>query len=206
MNTNKVYTTGQIAKICGVNFRTVIRWIKNGKIEAYALPGRGDKRVTHQSLVKFMNDNSIPLESLENDSSDDAIEPIKKVYTANDAKEILIVDDDENLLSSLKRILSIESTLKEYKITTISNSFKAGEYLSNQIPSIVLLDLSMPGMTGFDIIRHIRGKNKEVKIIVISAMPDHDLQKAINEGADLAVKKPYDAIDLTAKILEALDA
>ena len=37
-----VYTTGEIAKFVGVNFRTVIRWIERGQLDGYKLPGRGD--------------------------------------------------------------------------------------------------------------------------------------------------------------------
>ncbi len=40
-----VLTTGEAARICGVNFRTVLRWIDRGLLPAYKLPGRGDRRV-----------------------------------------------------------------------------------------------------------------------------------------------------------------
>lgn len=54
-------TTGEVAKYCGVNFRTVIRWIERGHLEAYKLPGRGDNRIPVESFVAFLKGNNMPI-------------------------------------------------------------------------------------------------------------------------------------------------
>ncbi|UTW47329.1 helix-turn-helix domain-containing protein [Bacterioplanoides sp. SCSIO 12839] len=54
-------TTGEVAKYCGVNFRTVIRWIERGHLEAYKLPGRGDNRIPIESFVAFLKGNNMPV-------------------------------------------------------------------------------------------------------------------------------------------------
>lgn len=54
-------TTGEVAKYCGVNFRTVIRWIERGHLEAYKLPGRGDNRIPIESFITFLKENNIPV-------------------------------------------------------------------------------------------------------------------------------------------------
>lgn len=54
-------TTGEVAKYCGVNFRTVIRWIERGHLEAYKLPGRGDNRIPIESFIEFLKENNIPV-------------------------------------------------------------------------------------------------------------------------------------------------
>jgi excisionase family DNA binding protein len=46
-------TTGEAAKYCGVNFRTVIRWIERGHLDAYKLPGRGDNRIPVDTFVDY---------------------------------------------------------------------------------------------------------------------------------------------------------
>ncbi|MDO6805884.1 helix-turn-helix domain-containing protein, partial [Wenyingzhuangia sp. 1_MG-2023] len=56
----QVLTTGEVAKYCGVNFRTVIRWIERGHLEAYKLPGRGDNRVPVAGFVRFLQSNEMP--------------------------------------------------------------------------------------------------------------------------------------------------
>ncbi len=54
-------TTGEVARFCGVNFRTVIRWIERGHLEAYKLPGRGDNRIPVTDFVSFLEKNQMPV-------------------------------------------------------------------------------------------------------------------------------------------------
>jgi excisionase family DNA binding protein len=54
-------TTGEIAELCGVNFRTVIRWIQRGHLKAFQLPGRGDNRVPIDDFIEFLRANDMPL-------------------------------------------------------------------------------------------------------------------------------------------------
>jgi len=57
----RTLTTGEIARYCGVNFRTVIRWIKRGYLNAFQLPGRGDNRVEVEDFLIFLKKNNIPI-------------------------------------------------------------------------------------------------------------------------------------------------
>lgn len=61
MRDKQALTTGEVAKYCGVNFRTVIRWIERGHLDAYKLPGRGDNRIPVESFVDFLNHNNMPV-------------------------------------------------------------------------------------------------------------------------------------------------
>lgn len=61
MRDKQALTTGEVAKYCGVNFRTVIRWIERGHLEAYKLPGRGDNRIPVDSFVAFLKGNNMPV-------------------------------------------------------------------------------------------------------------------------------------------------
>ncbi|WP_419811410.1 helix-turn-helix domain-containing protein [Bacterioplanoides sp.] len=61
MRDKQALTTGEVAKYCGVNFRTVIRWIERGHLEAYKLPGRGDNRIPVESFVAFLKGNNMPV-------------------------------------------------------------------------------------------------------------------------------------------------
>lgn len=54
-------TTGEAARFCGVNFRTVIRWIKRGHLRAYQLPGRGDNRIETKEFLAFLARNEMPV-------------------------------------------------------------------------------------------------------------------------------------------------
>lgn len=61
MREKQTLTTGEVAKYCGVNFRTVIRWIERGHLDAYKLPGRGDNRIPVESFIGFLKGNNIPI-------------------------------------------------------------------------------------------------------------------------------------------------
>ncbi|ASP40977.1 hypothetical protein CHH28_17240 [Bacterioplanes sanyensis] len=61
MREKQALTTGEVAKFCGVNFRTVIRWIERGHLQAYKLPGRGDNRIPVNGFVEFLKDNHMPV-------------------------------------------------------------------------------------------------------------------------------------------------
>ena len=66
----KIYTTGEVAKLLGININTVIKWFDDGKIEGFRLPGSRERRITHSALLQFMNGNNIPLELIQNSSPD----------------------------------------------------------------------------------------------------------------------------------------
>ena len=61
---NRVFTTGEVATICGVSADTVSRWFDLGQIDGYRLGPGGDRRIPYESLRKFMLSHGIPLERL----------------------------------------------------------------------------------------------------------------------------------------------
>jgi len=61
----KVYTTGEVAKLLGININTVIKWFDDGKINGFRLPGSRERRITHSALLSFMKTNKIPLELID---------------------------------------------------------------------------------------------------------------------------------------------
>ena len=61
MTDKQALTTGEAAKYCGVNFRTVIRWIERGHLDAYKLPGRGDNRIPVETFVDLLRKNDMPV-------------------------------------------------------------------------------------------------------------------------------------------------
>jgi excisionase family DNA binding protein len=57
----QILTTGDLARLCGVNYRTVLNWIKRGYLPTYKLPGRGDNRITVQEALRFMREHDLPI-------------------------------------------------------------------------------------------------------------------------------------------------
>lgn len=177
----EVLTTGDIAKYCGVHFRTVSRWIQKGHLKAFHLPGRGDSRVFVKDFIHFLKSNNIEI-------PDD----FKKTNVT--ASKALIVEDDLVMARSIKRTLQTMGL--ECEIA--SDGFRAGAIIGSSHPSLITLDLNMPGLGGMKVLEIVRSLSatKESIVLVISGMEDAQLKKAISAGANAVLKKPFNKTQL----------
>ncbi|MFT5995865.1 MAG: two-component system response regulator VicR [Glaciecola sp.] len=170
----KSLTTGAIAQYCDVNLRTVIRWIDKGSLKGYKLPGRGNNRVTVKDFITFLKENDMPIPS--------------EFVPSN--KTTLIVDDDIDMANAIKRVLRKNG----FVCDTATNGFLAGSKLMQHKPALMTLDLNMPGLNGFELLEHIRKQDEfqDLKILVISALNQDSLNKALALGADAVLSIPFD--------------
>ena len=182
----RVFTTGEVAKYCGVHFRTVIRWIERGKLKAYKLPGRGDNRIEENDFLAFLETNGMPI-------PDDLQQHFKR---------ILIVDDEKEMASVIQRIFKREG----YETAIAHDGFQAGEMLSTFQPNLMTLDLSMPHMDGFAVLEYISNHShyKKLKVVVVSALDDTVLEQTKSAGAHRALSKPFKKDDLLEVVKELI--
>jgi len=174
-----VLTTGEIASYCGVNLRTVIRWLDSEKLKGYKLPGRGNNRILTADFIDFLNQNRMPIPS----SLAKVEDPL-----------VLIVDDEAAMAKSIKRIAHKAGVRSLIAV----DGFQAGLMLSMHKPQMITLDLSMSGFNGFDVLKFARDQEglQGIKIIVISALGQNKLDEALALGADRVLSKPFDASEL----------
>jgi excisionase family DNA binding protein len=92
----KVFTTGQVAKICKVAPRTVSKWFDSGRLKGYRIPGSQDRRIPREYLIKFLKEHGMPLGDLEDEAM----------------AKVLIVAQDQVLIENLKRELPPEKSFK----------------------------------------------------------------------------------------------
>lgn len=113
-----------------------------------------------------------------------------------DKKKILIVDDDENIAELISLYL-----IKECFDTEIAlNGEEALEKFKVYQPQLVLLDIMLPGMDGYDVCREIR-KDSNVPIIMLSAKGEvFDKVLGLKIGADDYMVKPFDSNELVARV------
>ena len=118
------------------------------------------------------------------------------------AQRILLVDDQPQNLRLLEGILGPYG----YTISAASSGDEALRSIAADAPDLVLLDVVMPGMTGYDVCRQIRANDstKFVPIVMMTASPDQDKVAAIESGADDFVFKPFDKQELLARIRSLL--
>ena len=119
------------------------------------------------------------------------------------SKKVLIVDDEEHIVELLKFNLEIEG----YQIYTANNGVDAVKLVQIKQPDIVLLDLMLPGIDGYDVCKAIK-RNKEVSntpIIMLTAKGEEfDKVLGLELGADDYITKPFSIRELQARVKAVL--
>jgi CheY-like chemotaxis protein len=116
-------------------------------------------------------------------------------------KTILVVDDNPDVINSLK--IGLEDTTLEYRILGAENGQKCLEILNNNImPDIILLDIMMPHMSGWEVFDRIKKDPSlsTIPIIFLTARTDRTAKNAGNFLGDDYIEKPFDIINLKKRI------
>ena len=166
-------TPNQVAEMLMVSPITVRQWSQKGELESMQTPG-GHRRYLYSHVQKFAKDRNLSLHM------HDASRP-----------RLLIVDDDEQLVEFINEILS--SRYPDLEIETAADGFEAGLKIKSFQPSIVLLDLMMPGLNGFDVCSRLKSDplTKNLRIIIVSGyLSDENVNKALTAGAESCLAKP----------------
>lgn len=117
--------------------------------------------------------------------------------------KVLIVDDEPNILMSLDFLMRKEG----YEVFVARNGTEAMESLHSNLPDVVLLDIMMPDVDGYEICKHIKSTEelKHCKVIFISAKSkESDIQKGYEVGADFYITKPFTNKQIVSKVKELL--
>jgi DNA-binding response OmpR family regulator len=110
---------------------------------------------------------------------------------------IMVIDDESSVTIVLDRILTAEG----FKVTVANNGPAALDLLNNVEPDLIMLDIKMPGMDGYQTLEKIRDKYDDVPVIMLTAIPDAaSVNKTINLRADDYVRKPFRTAELVARI------
>ncbi|MFA6242409.1 MAG: response regulator [Candidatus Hydrogenedentales bacterium] len=180
---NKVFTSGEVAAICGVSPDTVSRWFDLGQIEGYRLGPGGDRRIPYDSLRQFMLNHGIPLDRLEESE-----------------RRVLVVDDDPYYLDVIPAALS---KVGDFKIFTASTGFDAGTQVVENSPHVVILDIHLSDMDGRMVCERVKSRpeTKNTRVLAISGYIDDDEASMLNDyGFDDYLKKPFSMSDLCQRV------
>lgn len=113
--------------------------------------------------------------------------------------KILIVDDDESIRDTYEQILSTEG----YDLYFAADGYQGIAMAEQHKPDLVMLDIMMPGMTGFEVCRRIRQTPllAEMPILMITALDDHESAiKGLETGADDYIVKPFSRREICARV------
>jgi len=118
-------------------------------------------------------------------------------------KKVLIVDDELNIVTALEFLLQKSG----YEVMAAQNGDEALKRIESFAPDLVLLDVMMPRISGYEVCRRMRERAewKHIKIIMLSAKGrEAEVSKGVSLGADLYVTKPFSNNELVGKIGELL--
>ena len=183
------YTTGQAAQLLGVCIRTVQLWVENGQIDSWKTNG-GHRRLSKESVNALLDsDNTL---------SDTASE-------ARTAPRILLVEDSKSDARLLRQFVLTASP--DAEIAEAADGYEALIALGRQTPDILITDLQMPNMDGFQMLAAIQQQLGDEKpaILITTAYSEAELKQlpAIPDFVSAVLYKPLD-LNLFAQQLKTV--
>jgi len=185
-----ILTVFKASQVCKVSPKTIINWIESGHIPAYKTVG-GHRRIKQTDLIAFMNKQGIPVP--------EGSEPM------DERRRILVVDDDPIIVETI--VQSLEEDEHDYEVVSASDGFEAGLQVNHFKPHLMILDIMMPDIKGYEVCRKIKSdeKTKDTCIIVLSAYLDDEKFKKMKEyGADVCFSKPLPLPQLKKEVARLL--
>ena len=139
------YTPNDVGGLMGVHHNTIKNWIKSKQVVAFQTVG-GHYRVPRREVVRLIKNRGLPVpEELQG--------PMGLVY---------IVDDDELIRRAMDDALS-----EDYEVYTFNNGFEALMQIGRLKPDLLILDIYMPGIDGFAMVRKLRQDDKLANLRVV---------------------------------------
>ncbi len=175
-------TLGQAAKFLGVAQSTIRKWSDQGRLPAFYTPG-GHRRFRRAELELFI-ERSRP--------GGGRARPL-----------VLVIDDD----AGLRELVRVTFELGGYAVGEAGSREQALSAIAEQAPDLVLLDLVMPGVDGWQLLRELQERHGSIPVIVFSGKVDQTAAaEAAEHGADGFVGKPFDPDDLLERARKLVSA
>lgn len=184
----KVFTTGQVAKICKVAPRTVGKWFDSGRLVGFRIPGSQDRRIPRECLIRFLKEHGMPLGDLAD---------------ATVAK-VLLVTHDSILLRELERELPQKMNFKFEAVGTI---FDAGIETQGFNPDCVIIDFCIGPKEAARLCQNLRRNANCTDMIIIVLLPDNVSMLSFDRSTiNETFKKPFDAALLAERLRTLIGA
>lgn len=165
---DELMTTRQAGEALGVAVRTVQLWVESGILPAWRTAG-GHRRIARSAVEKLMAERAqvIAQPTVKHEVSADAKRPLK----------LLVVEDDPDLLRLFT--LMVEGWDFPVELTTAANGFEGLVRIGQIRPDMVVTDLNMPGMDGFQMVRSLKRPDSgfdDLNIVAVSALGAGDIR------------------------------
>lgn len=185
----KVFTTGQVAKICKVAPRTVSKWFDSGRLKGYRIPGSQDRRIPREQLIRFLKDHGMPLGELEEE----------------EWHKVLLIGTEKLFNDRVRELLPED---EDYKFELAQSGFEAGTLAQSFHPDTIIIDLGLGRSESVQITGNLR-KNESYAatlIVGLAGEDEADPDSLKSYGFNDVFKKPFDVALLAEKIRAIADA
>ncbi|HZS46146.1 MAG TPA: response regulator [Blastocatellia bacterium] len=186
---SKPLTTGEVARYCHVTVNGVKKWIAEGKLKAFQLPG-GHYRVEKQDFREFLEQFNIPVEP---------------EFFDEWKKKVLIVDDEENVVNFIRTALEQES--RGFLIETAVNGYDALMKVGDFKPDLLILDIRMPMLDGYGVCKRLseNPQTSHIKTIIVTGeFGDETVERIEAAGVSAYMFKPLDLDQLKSHVYKVL--
>lgn len=185
----KVFTTGQVAKICKVAPRTVSKWFDSGRLKGYRIPGSQDRRIPREQLIRFLKEHGMPLGELEEE----------------EWHKVLLIGTEKLFNDRLREILPED---EDYKYQLANSGFEAGMLAGNFQPDTIIIDLGLGRSEAIQIVARLRADETHTGTLIVGlASEDEAAPEQLSQyGFNDIFKKPFDIALLGEKIRGIADA
>jgi two-component system, OmpR family, response regulator RpaA len=179
----KVFTTGQVAKICKVAPRTVSKWFDSGRLKGYRIPGSQDRRIPREQLIRFLKEHGMPLGELEEE----------------EWHKVLLIGTEKLFNDRMKELLP---EVDDFKYELAQSGFEAGTLAQSFHPDTIIIDLGLGRSESMQIASNLRKNDSYTTTLIIGLAGEDEAtpEKLQEHGFNEVFKKPFDVALLAERI------
>ncbi len=185
----KVFTTGQVAKICKVAPRTVSKWFDSGRLKGYRIPGSQDRRIPREQLIRFLKEHGMPLGELEEE----------------EWHKVLLIGTEKLFNDRVRELLPED---EDYKFELAQSGFEAGTLAQSFHPDTIIIDLGLGRSESVQITGNLRKNEAYASTLIVGLAGEDEAEPDSLKiyGFNDVFKKPFDVALLAEKIRAIADA
>jgi len=179
MSKEKLLSPSEAARLLGISPVTLSKWARKGAIKAHQTLGR-HRRYTYTEIQRFARAQGMTLFVADTSPS-----------------RVLVVDDDPQFSTFLLDVLT-EATVG-LMAKRAGDGFEAGRLIHKFRPQIVLLDIMLPGVDGFEVCRQLQAdpETREIRVIAMTGYYSKETtQRILQAGAEACLQKPFSRVQL----------
>jgi CheY-like chemotaxis protein len=181
-----LYSTGDVARLCGVTINTVVKWFEAGELKGKRTSATGARRITRRSLFSFLKRRGFPPDA-----------------AAAERFRILVVDDDEDVVSLFRKTFR---NVYGYVVGVAGSSFEAGLLAERLKPHIVFLSVNLRGVRHADAARLLRANigTHEVRVVATGRRIGKKRRESLSRHFDAILAKPFEVRQVRETIAACL--